>query len=342
LKRVLVNALKVGLPAALFVYLLWRVPASDYQEFFSQPKRWNFLFAAQAIALLASVVTFLRWQQLVRAFAIPFTAREALRLGFVGYLLNFVSFGSVGGDLFKAIIVAKHKPGARPEAVASVLLDRAIGLLGLILLTVISLSLLPAAELTPVMRGIRDTATLLAGGSITALLVAIYSGNWFERILDWMRMWPLVGSPLTRMAHAVRLLRGQPATLLALIVVSVLVHLLLSLTVYLVSCGLYAEQPTLLEHMFVVPPGLAAGALPLAPGGIGTQEFVLEELFKQLPQRPENFSGILVATVYRLITLAIAGVGVIYYWASHSRELREAQVLAERMSRASGDTFDTA
>ena len=72
----------------------------------------------------------------------------------------------------------------------------------------------------------------------------------------------------------------------------------------------------------VVPPGMAAGALPLAPGGLGVQEGALAGLFRQLPDLPRQFSAILVATVYRLITIAIAGIGVCFYMASHGREFK--------------------
>lgn len=333
MNRVALTILKIALPAALFVFLLWRVPPSDYEAFWSRPKRWELLLLAQLLALSAMTIGMVRWWGLVRAFGIPFELPEALRLGFLGYLLNFVSLGSVGGDLFKAILVAKHKPQSRPEAVASVVLDRAIGMLGLVILAVVSLTVFPTEKLPTPLRSIRDFAIVVALGSLAALLLAIYAGRWFERLIKWIDTWPMVGSSLARMAWAVRQLRGQPLTLVALIAASVAVHTLLALTVYFVSTGLYANHPSLAEHLYVVPPGMAAGAIPLAPGGLGAQEYVLDELFKQLPNQPEEFSGMIVATVYRLITLAIAGIGLVYYWTSHGRELKQVRQEAEEFQR---------
>jgi hypothetical protein len=214
-------------------------------------------------------------------------------------------------------------------------LDRAIGLLGLVLLAVASLTIFPREELPVVLRRIREFAIALSVVAVVALLLAIYSGRWFERLIDWIGRWPVVGHALARMAWAVRQLRGQPLTLLALIATSVCVHFLLALTVYFVSCGLYERHPTLAEHLYVVPPGMAAGAIPLAPGGLGAQEYALDELFKQLPERPAEFSGIIVATVYRLITLAIAGIGLLYYWTSKGRELQQARAEAEALAHPS-------
>lgn len=322
LKRYLIATLKLGLPAALFTYLLWSVDPADYRAFWTQPKRWHLLALAQLTALLAVMISFLRWRLLVRAFDIPFSLTECMRLGFLGYLLNFISFGSVGGDLFKAILVARDKPQRRPEAVASVLLDRALGLLGLVLLAWLSLRLLAPTQLSPLLVGIRRAAGFFALFSIAALVGTIYAGRWFERLLFRLRMLPWLGETLVRMARAVRLLRDQPGTIAVMLGASVLIHGLLSLTVYLVSHGAYVAAPSLLEHLMVVPPGMAAGALPLAPGGIGLQEGALAGLFQQLPVLPENFSGMLVATVYRLITISIAGIGVVVYVASHGREFK--------------------
>ncbi len=322
LKNKILSVLKFVLPAALFVYLLYSVDSDEYRSFLTQPKRWGLLVTAQLVAILAITISFLRWFLLVRAFEIPFTIREALRLGFLGYLLNFVSFGSVGGDLFKAILVARDKPEKRPEAVASVLLDRAIGLLGLVILAWLSLSMAPPGSLSTVLVGIRNGAFGITIVAIVSLLIALYSGRWFDRFLYWVATLPFLGESLSRMARAVRQLRSRPYVLVYLITLAVCVHTLLGLTVFLISSGTYLAHPSLAEHFMVVPPGMAAGALPLAPGGIGVQETAISQLFEQLPNLPEDYAPILVATVYRFVTIAITGIGLIFYWLSHGREFK--------------------
>ncbi len=321
LKQAVILFLKVAIPLALFAYLLWRVDPEHYRVFWEQPKRWDLMGLAVASAFLAIIVGILRWRQLVIAFQIPFTPSEALRLGFLGYLLNFISFGSVGGDLFKAILVAKDKPQRRPEAVASVLLDRAIGLLGLILLASMSLIAFSGAGLSPPLIVIRDWSTIVAAVSIVALLTAIYAGAWFDRLIDWGSGIPVAGEILARMARALRLLRHQHMTLLAVIMASLVVHALLSFSVYLISCGAYTDHPSLADHLKVVPPALAAGALPLAPGGLGYQEAALAKLFETLPDLPVGFSGMLVATIFRLVTIVIAGFGLPFYWAKQNTQV---------------------
>ncbi|WP_197355354.1 lysylphosphatidylglycerol synthase transmembrane domain-containing protein [Aureliella helgolandensis] len=322
MKRTCLLVVKLGLPLALFVYLLMSVSPEDYRVFAEQPKQWGLLVLAQCIALFAICLSFLRWYLLVRAFDIPFTISEALRLGFLGYLLNFVSFGSVGGDLFKAILVARDKPEKRPEAVTSVLLDRAVGLLGLVILAWASLSLVPAEQLSATFLTIRRGAGITALGSVVALFLALLAGSWFDRWIVALRKIPVLGDTVSRMALAIRRLRRTPWTLCWILGMAITVHSLLAITMYVISRGVYQDFPTLAEHFQVVPPAMAAGALPLAPGGIGLQEGALQALFSRLPDLPEHYSGMLVATIYRLMTITIAGIGLLFYWYSHHRDAK--------------------
>ena len=87
-----------------------------------------------AIYLTALMITFARWQQLVQAQGLAFSFRDAVRLGFIGNVFNLVIPGAVGGDVIKAAFLCRMQPDKKPQAVASMVLDRILGLLGLFLL----------------------------------------------------------------------------------------------------------------------------------------------------------------------------------------------------------------
>lgn len=323
MKKKILILIKLGLPLGIFVYLLAGVDRADYLAFWNQPKRWDLLVLAQLLTLLATVIGILRWRLLVLYLDIPFTTTEALRLGFIGYLLNFVSLGSVGGDLFKAILAARNKPSKKPEAVASVLLDRAVGLLGLIMLAWFCIIIFADSGVPPLILTMGRMAGAMTTVCAAALLIAVYSGDWLDRwIGQFGQRVPVLGPIAARMAYAVRLLRHRSAAIPTLLVSSLLVHVLLTLSVYLVSWGVYPEAPSLQQHFMIVPPALAAGAIPLAPGGLGIQEGAMVGLFRLLPSLTDGYSAVLVATIFRLMTLSCAGIGVGYIIASHGRELK--------------------
>ena len=74
---------------------------------------------------------------------------------------------------------------------------------------------------------------------------------------------------------------------------------------------------------------MVAGALPFTPAGLGTFELAMDSLYKLVPvDGPGNVSGVLVALSYRLITIGIATIGVVYYWTCR-REVQEVMHEAE-------------
>src|SRR5262249_22201780 len=79
----------------------------------------------------ALLLTFVRWFILVRAQGLPFTLPNALRLGMIGNYFNTFLPGSVGGDIIKATFIAREQD-RRTVAVATVVLDRVVGLCGLL------------------------------------------------------------------------------------------------------------------------------------------------------------------------------------------------------------------
>lgn len=338
LKRRLYQVSRFLIPAAIYAFLLWNLDSQEIREFREQPKHWGLLTVAFVLATSAIFISFVRWWVLVRAFDIPFTLRESMRLGILGYMLNFVAFGSVGGDLFKAILVARDKPGLRPEAIGSVLLDRALGLLGLIFLAWMVLAIVPGNELPTILLGIRNAAGFLAVISIIGLMAVIYAERRFQWL--WLRvsMIPLLGPPLSRIILAVLRLRHSPGVLPLLLLMSVVIHSLMAVSFYVVSSGVYGRTPTMQQHFMVVPPGLAAGALPLAPGGLGLQEGAIAGLFNALPNLPDNFSGLLVASVHRLLTLGVAGIGLVYYLVSRPRDFEFASKQSESMGHTESDS----
>src|SRR5262249_48107652 len=100
---------------------------------------WNMMIGALVCTLIMATLSFVRWHILIRALGIDIRLADSLRLGALGFALNFVSPGSIGGDFFKAIFLAHGQPGRRTEAIATVIADRVLGLLTMFLLASIGI-----------------------------------------------------------------------------------------------------------------------------------------------------------------------------------------------------------
>jgi uncharacterized membrane protein YbhN (UPF0104 family) len=256
---------------------------------------------------------------------------EGFRLGSICFLLSFVSAGSVGGDLFKAIFLAKRRPGKRVAAVASVLVDRGCGLYGLLLLVAAALLLTNPTDTSDAAIGLDRiklaTAVLFTSGTVV-LAILVLGGRSVDRLVTWGSTLPFLGPVVEKVGPPLRMFHSHPVALGASIVMSVGVQSLLVVSIYLIACGLYSDPPTLVEHFVIVPMGMLASALPITPAGIGLLEWSINEMYKIVPAVPTAASGTLVALVFEMVKVLMAIIGTIFYWTANE-DVRESLESAE-------------
>lgn len=307
--RYLVLGFKLSVLAAI-VYWLWRnFPEEHWEVLVNQKKNWGLLVQGLVVTATAVVVSFWRWMLLVRAVGVPMAIAQAVRLGCIGNLLNQVSVGSVGGDVFKAIEAARGAQGKRTEVVATVLVDRAVGLLGLLLITATVLQ--TSSIRSPVMDALRWGALAFAILGLAGLLaIAMFGKRLPTKPLLKL---PMVGYHGRRFVDACMVFQGRYRLLAEVVASSVVVHALLTLSCVLVSHALYDQVPSVRDHFTAVPPAVAAATLPITPGGLGLQEAAIDGLFKQLGDLPNGYSPLVMAIFFRGLLLTTTLLGAVYY-----------------------------
>jgi uncharacterized protein (TIRG00374 family) len=332
--RIAVRVLQWGVVLAILGYLFSDIYRNDsFAKFWEAPKRWDLLAAALGLTLVAVTITIVRWHWLIRALRLPFRLRDALRLGFLGYLLNFVSFGSVGGDLFKAVFVARELHGHRAEAVATVVVDRLIGLFGIFLLATASIIATGAweAETSERMRLLYRATFICTGvaGLAIAGLLLLPDALWhaIERRLGRL---PRIGSICERLIAAVRRYRRAVWVLALALGATVVAQAMFTVAFYFVSAGSLEVHPSLGSHMVIVPLATLVGILPLPMSGLGAVEVAIDFMYHNVPRAVEGTAallpargvGALVSLANRIVSLAVAMIGVGVYFASR-REVAE-------------------
>jgi uncharacterized membrane protein YbhN (UPF0104 family) len=248
--------------------------------------------------------------------------------------LNFVSFGAVGGDLFKAVFIAKDQRGRRTEAVATVVVDRLVGFYALLVVASVAILLAPPQSV-PAVRTVCNMALLVTALGGVGVAVLLWPGFTSGRLARSLQRLPRVGDLVARLMASLQMYRDKPLAMLGIFAMAMFVHVLLCFSLYLVGSGLSSATPTLAEHFIIVPLSMVAGGLPFTPAGLGTFEFAMDALYGYVPARSTGVAGVLVALAYRVITIAVAGVGVVYYWTCRS-EIRQVLKDAEQSGEAEG------
>ncbi len=339
LKKIAIALLKVCVSVALLSYLSYKAWQDEaFNQLWAGSKHWSILGAALVVTLAAVSITFVRWYCLVRAAGVPFLMRDAFRLGFLGFLFNFFSLGIIGGDVLKAVFLARSSEGQRVEAAASVVIDRLIGLYGMLVVGTIAFLLVDLnqfgvggeTEIRAIHHLARFTIALTIAGALGGLVLFLPMSV-TRPFTSQLVVLPLVGNFTAKVLRALAVYRRRTAVLVAMFLLSLGVHVLNSISIYLVAQGLPNEAPGLQAHFVIAPMAMIAGAFPL-PGGFGAFEIALDFLYRGMASVPTAASqGFVVALAFRVIQILIALIGVVYYFTGR-REVDELVKEAEHQA----------
>ena len=343
MKKVLLTTLKlllsVGIIAGLFYYAL-RTPQGRraFVEMLHQPKRWDILAAATVDHgggdRLDLDPLVLPGPRLGR----PLRMKDALRIGFVGYLFNLAPMGIVGGDVVKAVMLAWENPGCRGKSAASVIMDRAIGLYILFVVGAAGILLTgfywraTAGSIHLVCQ--LTLAVTAVGAVVVGVMFAtpVMDARWVRALTRLPKVGPAIDSLLTRL----RMYRRDPGVLCLSSLMTVGVHCLLSISLYWMACGLPGNVRPLSDHFVIYPLSGVASTIPLSAGPF---ELVYVSLYSDVNAAhpiPES-QALVIALVYRLITILLAVVGLFYYFGARG-EIAAAEHEAEAEEHGGGRT----
>jgi uncharacterized protein (TIRG00374 family) len=247
----------------------------------SRANHW-LLIAAVAIFPITFILTSIRWHRLLRGLDIHLPLSRVFVLNMVGNFYNSFMPGSTGGDVLKAIYAARQTPH-RAAAVMSVIVDRILGLLTLIILggtmAAVQFVLSPDKH-DPTTVACRNVALMSA-----AILFATVSG---VTVLGWPSLrraigmdWLLRKLPgqkfIEKILQVLRMYRSRPGLILWAILITFPVHL--TVVVSAMLAGKAFDLPVAASYYFVaVPVIVLVGAIPISPQGAGVMEFFANKL----------------------------------------------------------------
>ena len=190
----IVHTLLAGLTVGLLSLVLWQ-NRDTIREVLGQRLDLRLLGLAFLITQISLLITFVRWSILVRVIEPSFTLRSSILLGFIGYVFNLVIPGAVGGDVVKAAYLARMHI-RKTQAIASMVIDRILGLLGLFILAAVA-GVLAWGLATPKVRSLIVVAWGALGLGLVVLaaifrqpMPRIFQGQAGSGAGGYRRSWP--------------------------------------------------------------------------------------------------------------------------------------------------------
>jgi len=122
------------------------------------------------------------------------------------------------------------------------------------------------------------------------------------------------GSYPKRILDTIYAYRKSPITLLVAFLISILNHALNAGVILLLIVAANPDWPTL-KMCILIPFGFLASALPVTPGGLGVGETAFDRLFGMAGLD----GGAVMILGWRVMTLLIGGLGLIFYLQGRKR-----------------------
>jgi uncharacterized membrane protein YbhN (UPF0104 family) len=270
----------------------------------------RYLAAVLALVAVDRAVMILRWILLLRARGIAITTGDAIKLFLVSSFVGSFLPAGIGGDAARAYGLSRDATTGS-DAVASVAVDRLLGVLSLVVMGIVGV-----IAWTPAGRGDWRIA-----GAILALTLGAGAVFWANELLRWIipdhRHGNFFTRRLLKVADAVGRYRGHRGVLLHVMAWSVAVQVLRITQAYLLGLGLGMTVPFGYFLLFM-PLGLLMLLLPVSISGFGAPQWVFVWLLRPMGVAdPQSFA---LSTLIVLTGLA-GNLPGLWLWLRQRREI---------------------
>jgi uncharacterized protein (TIRG00374 family) len=299
-RRWLIRALKVAVTVGLLGFLFSRLDLRHCARILAEAEPlW--LVSAFLAAFLMLLTSSLKWNRLLRVVGIELPRRSVLEIYTIGFFASRFLPGQVGGDVVRWQLMGNH-PGSRFDVAATIIVERATGLVALLLLCLfIVLIGEPRFATTPVVV----LVTGMTGASALALAAALNRRLVTGLKYRLRRSHFAAPARLAYRLHAT-LRAFSPAALAVALVYSFLFYASGALTL-LLSCVALGGSLGFGEALAVQSLVSLLIMLPITLGGLGLAQVGDVYLLEILGTAPER--GLMISLVRQLISYGYVIIG---------------------------------
>ncbi|RKY30380.1 MAG: hypothetical protein DRP74_07125 [Candidatus Omnitrophota bacterium] len=308
--------LRIAVSLALLFFLLRQV---GIENLISILKSANLPLLALAFLLnfLNFVFCLFRWEMLLKTTKIHLSLKRVIMAFAGGVFFNMFLPTSIGGDLVRSIDLATHTKKPR-EIVATVLLDRLSGYIGLVLVAIMAVLLgyriIGREEKMSILISVGILATVL----IVALL-AIFNRFVYTKINTLLHS-PKAGrirEAIKNLHQEMHIFRHHTGTAFKNLLFSITIQLIQPIVFLLIASSLGIKINVLYFFIFI-PIITAITFLPISIGGLGLRDLSSVLYFTKVGVSKDlAFSMSLMASSFLLIYGVIGG--IIYVLTIHHR-----------------------
>jgi hypothetical protein len=319
IKKTLSVVLRIGISIALLVFLFKQVDERVMLQTVKKADKY-LLVLAFIISSGTYILCLYRWQMLLKAADLKLPLKRVVVSFAAGIFFSLFLPSSIGGDFMRSLDLAVFTKKPR-QVIATVLLDRLSGYVGLVILTLLA-----------VFFGwnlIRDRSVAVSICILIAVLIVVLLVL-FNKFI-YSRINKLLHSPgsgkirktITNLHREVHYFRSHKKILMNNVILSVIIQSITPVTSYIIALAIGIKLK--LVYFFIFLPIIGAiTLLPISIGGLGLRDAMTVFFFaKAGVVKDLAFAMSLLSFVFILIYGSIGG--IIYVLTIHHRRLQPNQ-----------------
>jgi len=303
---------KICIAASLLWYLHKNgsLTLESFTIFFKYPVT---VLIVSVIFIVNMLVSSLRWKWLLSVLGVNLAYSALLDINIIGAVGSVILPGAVGGDAFRAYYVARKSPHMVPRSLLSLMADRLMGLLGLLVITA-------AAAMIYSTRFYSPDAQLFMQIIFGLLLFCAFAGicvislaNRFA-LRARLKHYAVHSKPihfLVKLLDIFVIFAAKWPMLCTCLGLSVLMQLGTLWSLAILAQSMQIGQLAAFEYMTAGSFSMLANSIPLTPGGIGIGESAFNYFCRLFSENKEITGYASIFFSYRIIVslLSLAGIG---------------------------------
>lgn len=247
-----------------------------------------------------------RWRLLVRSQNIHLSLTQSFKYTLVGQFFNFTVPGGMGGDIIKALYMNKQFPDSKLVNAYSVFFDRVIGIFSLSLLGLMGTLVNPAMIFSsPTLTSLFYANLTLSLGIMFGCGLLVFKKETIAKLCTKLPYLKKMNSPLA--------FKFDFKAVLKCISLGLASQSVLIIFFYVVGEIMLPNQVDWRCCFFVVPLGMIAAAVPIAPAGVGVGQAALYFLFNTYVGFTSEF-GPTGATFMQMLLFLYSVIGTAWFY----------------------------
>lgn len=274
------------------------------------------------LLLLVAVVAIdvVRWQVLLRVQGVDLAYGPAFALTYGGVFCNSFMLGSTGGDVIKAVLVARRTT-RKARAVLTVFLDRLVGLVALV---IVAGAVLPfeidRPEVQRLAFGVYGFLVAFVAGCLVYFHPRFRSSGLYRWLMARLRL-----KVLRELDAAFYAYRRAPKTIVIALVISLAAQVLGIMAIVGFGKSLGITQVSVADYFVLFPIAAIISAVPISISGWGVGEAAFVALFGAVGVSP--VACVTLSILYRLSTMLVGlPGGLVFLLGIENLQVKESEV----------------